>query len=204
MTTPAADPIGQLSRALGVTAQVIDGLGPNHWDAPTPCADWTVRDLVGHLTGGNWLFVSALRGTDGTAGQPGPAASDPDRTGADRADADRALPGEFRASADALLDAFAEPGALERVVTVPFGTVPGQVAVNLRITEALVHGWDLARASGQRPQFPEDVAGPALAFTRATLPAVPAGRSPFGSPQPAPDNAAPIDRLAALLGRALA
>ena len=199
MTTPTADPIVQLASALGVTAQVIEGLRPEHWDAPTPCTDWTVRDLVGHLTGGNWLFVSALRGTDGAAGQPGPAAS-----GADRADADRALPGEFRASAGALLDAFAEPGALERVVTVPFGTVPGRVAVNLRITEALVHGWDLARASGQRAQFPEDVAGSALEFTRATLPAVPADRSPFGSPRPAPDDAPAIDRLAALLGRALA
>lgn len=198
MTTQTAEPIGQLSRALGVTAQVIDGLGPEHWDAPTPCADWTVRDLVGHLTAGNWLFASALHGSDGAAGQPVPPASD-----ADRADADRALPGEFRASAGALLDAFAEPGALERVVTVPFGTVPGQVAVNLRITEALVHGWDLARATGQRAQFPEDVAGLALEFTRATLPAVPAGRSPFGSPQPAPEDSPAIDRLAALLGRAL-
>ena len=76
--------------------------------------------------------------------------------------------------------------------------------MNLRITEALVHGWDLARASGQRAQFPEDVAGLALEFTRAMLPAVPAGRSPFGSPKPAPDGAPAIERLAALLGRTLA
>ncbi|MHB1595187.1 MAG: maleylpyruvate isomerase family mycothiol-dependent enzyme [Streptosporangiaceae bacterium] len=116
MNTPTAGPIGQLSRAIGVTAQVIDGLGPKHWGAPTPCTDWTVRDLVGHLTRGNWLFASALRGTDGVAGQPGPAAPD-----ADRAETDRALPAEFRASAGLLLDAFAEPGALERIVTVPFG-----------------------------------------------------------------------------------
>ncbi len=199
MSTPVTDPIGQLSRALGVAALVIDGLRPENWDAPTPCTDWTVRDLVGHLTGGNWLFASALRGTDGAAGRPGAAPAD-----VSGAEADTALPGEFRASAAALLDAFAEPGALDRVVTVPFGVVPGRVAVNLRITEVLVHGWDLARASGQRPPFPEDVAGSALEFTRATLPAVPAGRSPFGSPQPAPDDAPAIDRLSALLGRLLA
>ena len=99
MTTPAADPIGQLSCAFGVTAQVIDELRPEHWDAPIPCTDWTVRDLVRHLTAGNRLFASALCGTDGAAGQPGAAASDADRADADRADADRALPGEFRASA---------------------------------------------------------------------------------------------------------
>ena len=49
-----------------------------------------------------------------------------------------------RESAAALLDAFRQPGVLERTVTIAFGNVPGVVALHLRVTESLVHGWDLA------------------------------------------------------------
>jgi uncharacterized protein (TIGR03086 family) len=90
---------------------------------------------------------------------------------------------------------------LERSVTVPFGTIPGIVALHLRMTELLVHGWDLARATGQRPAFPDDLAEQELAFTRSKLTDIPPDRSPFGPPQPVADDAAAIDRLAACLGR---
>lgn len=104
-------------------------------------------------------------------------------------------------AAGALTAAFGQPGALERVVVVPFGAVPGIVAVHLRVTEALVHGWDLAQATGQRLRFPDGIVERNLEFTRAALPDVPAGRMPFAPPQPVPDDAPPIVRLAALLGR---
>jgi uncharacterized protein (TIGR03086 family) len=92
---------------------------------------------------------------------------------------------------------------MEETFTVPFGTVPGSVALHLRITELLVHGWDLAAATGQPARFPEDLAEQELAFTRGALASVPAGRSPFGPPQPAPPGATPLDQLAALLGRSV-
>ena len=85
--------------------------------------------------------------------------------------------------------------------TLPFGTVPGSVALHLRMVELLVHGWDLARATGQPPRFPDGLAEQELAFSRRALADIPAERNPFGQPQPAPADAAAIDQLAALLGR---
>ena len=189
MTT---EPVGQLAEALDITGQLVTGVRDGQWADPTPCPDWNVRDLVSHIIAGNQLFAGIVRG------QPGIPASglvpDPDPADAD-------LPGAYRDAAGALLAAFAQPGALEQVVTVPFGTVPGLAALHLRLTELLVHGWDLARATGQPALFPDGLAEQELAFTRRALADLPAGRSPFGPPQPVAADAAAIDRLAACLGR---
>ena len=186
----SSSPVEQLRRALDETSQLIAAVRAEQWSGPTPCADWTVRDLVHHLVAGNYLFASALR-----AESPSPR---PD--GTDGLDG-QALVGAYRDSAEVLLASFERSGALERVVTVPFGSVPGVVALHLRVVEALVHGWDLARATGQRCQFADELAEQELEFTRAKLGDLPAGRSPFGPPRPVADDAPAIDRLAALLGR---
>ena len=65
----------------------------------------------------------------------------------------------------------------------------------------LVHGWDLARATGQPASFPDDLAEQELAFSRHKLADIPAGRHPFGPPQPVAAEAPAIGRLAACLGR---
>jgi uncharacterized protein (TIGR03086 family) len=76
------------------------------------------------------------------------------------------------------------------------------VALHLRLTELLVHGWDLAHATGQPTTgLPDDLAEQELAFSRVQLERIPPDRSPFAPPQPIDDAAPAIDRLAALLGR---
>jgi uncharacterized protein (TIGR03086 family) len=179
---------GQLSQALVFTDQLIAAVEDDQWAGPTPCAGWSVRDLVTHLVAGNSLFAGALRG------QP-PAA--PQGTVIPEA----GLLNAYRDSAAALLGAFREPGALDAMVTVPFGTVPGVVALHLRITELLVHGWDLARATGQPATVPDGLAEQELAFSRSKLADIPPDRRPFGPPQPVASSAPTIDQLAALLGR---
>ncbi len=88
------------------------------------------------------------------------------------------------------------------MVTVPIGAVPGVVALHLRITESLVHGWDLAHSTGQPTDvLPDDLAEHELQFSRRQLPDLPPGRHPFAPSQPVPDDAPALDRLAALLGR---
>ena len=188
--TPSLD---QLSEAAEEADRLVAAVRPGEWDAPTPCADWDVRALVGHLTGGNRHLAAALRG--GAAGD----ARNNARVGAEGDDGDAAA--AHRASVDDLLAAARAPGALERTVSIPFGTVPAALALHLRLTEFLVHGWDVARATGRPPRFPEPVVEQELAFGRAALAQLPPERRPFAPSQPVRDDAPAIDRLAALLGR---
>ena len=91
----------------------------------------------------------------------------------------------------AVVEAFRAPGALERPVTVPFGTVPGEMALHLRIVEVLAHGWDLARATGRTVSFPDDVVEQEIAFSRRALPMIPPERAPFAPSRPVADDARP-------------
>jgi uncharacterized protein (TIGR03086 family) len=168
--------------------QLIAGVRDEQWGAPTPCTDWNVRNLVNHVARGNRLFATALRG------EPPPPAEPADVLGDDPVAA-------YRAASAEMLDALRQPGAMQGTVTVPFGTVPAGVAVHLRNTELLVHGWDLARATGQAVEFPNDVVEQEMQFSRGALSQIPPGRTPFGPSQPVADGAPAIDRLAALLGR---
>jgi uncharacterized protein (TIGR03086 family) len=182
-------PVDGLAVALEATGQLIGGV--RQWDAPTPCPDWAARDLVGHLIIGNAIFARAMNGDPYTqlaaqAGSPPP---------------DDELATAYGDGAGRLLDAFRRPGALAETVTVPFGAVPGLVALHLRLTELLVHGWDLAQATGQTAAFPAELAQQELEFTQAHLSEIPSGRSPFAPSRPVPADAGPLDQLVACLGR---
>lgn len=193
MTSTGVD---RLAAALEVTVPLVAAVREEQWSAATPCSEWSVHDLVNHVVAGNLMFATALRGGQlPPPGSAGPWAGD--QLGAQPVAA-------FRDSADAVVTAFAQPGVMERPVTVPFGTVPGVVALHLRLTEILVHGWDLARATGQTVTFPEDLVEQELDFTRGKLADVPSNRSPFAPSQAVADDAPALDRLAACLGRSVA
>jgi len=182
--------IEDLRQAADGAAALVEGVGDRHWDAATPCPDWDVRALVGHLAGGNRHVAAAL------AAVPPPAAAPAGAAPADTAPADTA----FRPGCEDLVRA-AAAAAPDDVVEIPFGRVPTALAVQLRIAELLTHGWDLARATGQAPAFPEPVVERSLRFSLAALSALPPGRTPFAPSQPCPDGASTLDRLAATLGR---
>ena len=191
MPEAAVEQLAQLVRGF---EQLIAAAREEQWTAATPCTEWNARDLVNHVVRGNRLFAAALRGEQPTIPPPGTPPPVSDVLGDDPL-------GAYRASADALLQAFRQPGVMERVVAVPFGSVPGAVALHLRNTELLVHGWDLARATGQAVPFPQEVAEQELQFSRGAISQIPPGRNPFGPPQPVREDAPAIDRLAGLLGR---
>lgn len=139
----------------------IHGIGAAPPDTPTPCADWPLRSLVDHLVA---VVDRTARGLSGekVAGletDPALAPSAPWPAG----DA-------FAEAAERLRRAAADPAAWNTVVDAPFPGTPGDVALSLALTDMLVHGWDIARATGQDEEMPEAVAGQVLEFTRLALP----------------------------------
>jgi uncharacterized protein (TIGR03086 family) len=178
--------LDDLQQALADAGRLVEALRDDQWGASTPCSDWDVRDVVRHLTAGNALFAGAIAGKQVPDEGVGLLASDA---------------AAYARSVELLVTAATTPEALDQLVSVPFGVVPGPVAVQMRVVEALVHGWDVARATGQPTTFADDLVDRTDAFTRQLLERVPPGRSPFHPPAPAADDAPPLDRLAALLGR---
>jgi uncharacterized protein (TIGR03086 family) len=188
------DPLRPLATAVEVAAALVSGVRADQWDLPTPCEQWSVRQLVNHVVGGNRLFTRVLSGRPLPPREQLGQRAHQDQLGDDPAAA-------FRTSADELLAAFRAPGVLEREHTVPAATLPGPAVVHLRTVEILVHGWDLARATGQPVPFPDELVEPEIAFSEQLLPRLPEGRQPFAPSRTATGDAPAIDRLAALLGR---
>ncbi|ABK51924.1 conserved hypothetical protein [Acidothermus cellulolyticus 11B] len=189
-----SDAITQLATALDTTERIIAAIRPDQWHNATPCAEWDVHAVASHLVLGHRLFVRALHGEEFAAGS---RPSGPPQITEDVRTA-------YRSSADELLAAFREAGALERLIVVPAGRVPGQAALYLRLVEAVVHGWDLARATGQPIDFPEEPVRTALEFTKKRFAQQPPGPGPFAPPQPVSEGAPAITQLVGLLGRSSA
>ncbi len=127
------------AQALKATGRVVSGIPADRWRAATPCSDWDVRGLVNHLVSGN-LWAAEL-GAGGTIERVG-GRLDGDRLGSDPAAA-------YAASAKAASDVFHRPGALDAPCAVSYGPVPGSVYAGHRFIDVLIHGWDLAIATGQ-------------------------------------------------------
>ncbi|MCU0268248.1 MAG: TIGR03086 family metal-binding protein [Acidimicrobiales bacterium] len=127
-----------LRRATAEFDRRLSSVTDGQWDAPTPCDDWTVRQLVSHVVGGNAMAVELLGGASSEQALPFlgglPLGDDPLAT--------------FRAGAEAQLAAFASPGALERTCHHPMGDLPGAEVAGFRVGDLTLHSWDLARAIG--------------------------------------------------------
>ncbi len=108
------------------------------WDRPTPCAEWNVRALVAHVLGGLAMVPALLDGCS--------------RDEAAAIFAGTTVPedvvAEFNRLADGQAEAFAAPGALDRICAHPRGDFPGGVLLGFRIGDFALHAWDLARAIG--------------------------------------------------------
>jgi uncharacterized protein (TIGR03086 family) len=103
----------------------------------------------------------------------------------------------------ACIEAFGAPGVMERMITLPFGEMPGAAVMGLATTDTFQHGWDLAKATGQSTDLAPDLATALLAQSKAAISHAfrgPEG-APFGPEHSAPDGAPAADQLAAFLGR---
>jgi uncharacterized protein (TIGR03086 family) len=160
-------------------------------EGPTPCTEWTLRQLLNHVvTGTQWFTTVVLSepAPDRTVDQIG---SDPSGAFARRAD-------EFRA-------AMGEPGALEGTYVHPAGAVGGERYTLMRINEYLCHGWDVATTIGATPEFSSDLARKCLSLMKSQM----EGRTRevgkgFGIELDPGPSASDYDRLIAFAGRGAA
>ncbi|WP_228122431.1 TIGR03086 family metal-binding protein [Saccharothrix syringae] len=132
-----------IHRAVEVAVEVVSGIGPDQLTAPTPCTDFDVRRLVNHLL----FWGPSLEGAARKQAVPPPAGaeSDLDLTAGDWA-------ADLTAQLDRTADAWGEPGAWTGTTHMGGPTeMPAEVVGGMVLGEIVVHTWDLARATGQRP-----------------------------------------------------
>lgn len=107
----------------------------------------------------------------------------------------------YATASERLLAAWSVEGVLEREYEMPWGTTPGGFLMGFMVIEQVTHGWDLARATGQAPAFGDALVEVTLQLARSFDDESIRVPGMFGPIVEAPSNAAPIDRLAAFLGR---
>lgn len=172
------------------SGEVIAATRADQLESSTPCRTWTARALINHIVAGQYLFATAASGAplgDMTAPLP-------DFASGDAAAAQR----DATAAAAA---AFAEPGLGERMAELPFGTLPAGMVPGIACFEQVVHGWDLARATGQDPAMPAAVVDALLPFAEQLLANVPRDGVAFSAVVEVAPDAPTIDRLIAMSGR---
>jgi uncharacterized protein (TIGR03086 family) len=181
-------PTDQLSRAFSSTRSILANVKPDQLDGPTPCTSWTVRQLINHMVAAPRFGVGVMQ------------------SGESKDDETDFTAGDYLAAYDETVritrSAFAEEGALEKMVKLPFAEVPGAFLRLMITSDQFTHGWDLAKATGQPTDLDPELAGDLLA--QAVIPDQfrgPEGSAPFGPVQEAPTGASPADKLAAHLGR---
>jgi uncharacterized protein (TIGR03086 family) len=180
-----------LRQAFDSTAGVLANVKHDQLDDPTPCASWTVRDLVNHIVGGTTYF--AVTAETGEA----PPVGGGDHTTGD-------FKKEFDAGAARAVAAFAADGAMEKMLKLPFGELPGSFFVYIASTDTFTHGWDLAKATGQSADLDPALAEKLLDAVSGFLPDAMRGadgQAPFGLKVEVPSTAPAADRLAGFMGR---
>jgi uncharacterized protein (TIGR03086 family) len=182
---PAAQRMSDLLRG------VPDGL----LGGPTPCRAYTLGDLIHHICGLTPAFTDAANKTT-------PA----DATGRSEGDASR-LPSDWRTriprDLDTLAEAWGDPAAWTGMTRAGGVDLPGEVAGLVALDELVIHGWDVARASGQDydcdPQSLEAVYGFVTQFSGPEREA--AREDLFGPEVEVPEDAPLLDRVIGLTGR---
>ena len=181
-----------MQRVVDTTTAVIDKTSKDQLSNQTLCTEWTVRDLINHMVGGATMFaVSVEEGSvpDDVLGQ---------LLGGDNVGDDPQ--GAWAAASDRAMKAFSLPGAMDKIVKLPFGEMPTGIALNIAIFDVATHACDLARATGQHVTDTQLLEG-ALAVGKQMI--SPELRVPgvFGDEQAADAQASAEDKLLAFAGR---
>ena len=183
------------ARVVEVTVSLARRAGLEDLDRPTPCAGWSLGELLGHMTAQHygWTAAATGHGADLSVWQPGPPVADPI--------------GEYAEASRRVLEAFGADGVLDRQFALaeisPVLRFPAAQAIGFHFIDYLVHGWDVARSLGLAYQPEPDLLAAALPVALA----VPGGEArkrdgaAFAPGAAVPAQAGLLDQIVATLGR---
>lgn len=186
------DNVALMKQVVASTDKVVKQTEPSQLGLPSPCTEWTVRDVINHITGGATMFAVCVEEGSVPDDLLGKLMAG-DNLGDDYV-------GSWAAASSRAIAAFEEPGALDKMVKLPFGEMPAGVALNIAVFDVLTHAADIATATNQTI---DDTALVETALEMGHQMIGPDLRAPgiFGPEQPAPDGATPTVRLLAFAGR---
>ncbi|MGW1108378.1 TIGR03086 family metal-binding protein [Streptomyces sp. NPDC002540] len=190
-TTPTI-PTVDLEPAARQIAELLPGIHEQQLTGPTPCPDYTVRELIAHVAGLATAFRDAARKDFGPTTDTAPDAALP------------VLAEGWRETLPTLLDelvtAWRAPAARQGMTRAGGVDLPGDVAAMVVLDELVIHGWDLARSTGQKYEPDEASLRVSLAMLTPSD-AAPRPESVFGPPVPVAADAPLVDRAVAMSGR---
>jgi uncharacterized protein (TIGR03086 family) len=171
---------------LAVCQQVLRGVGQGDMAKPTPCTEFTVAQLVDHLVE-SLAGLAAMAGGEVTRAQSGPGG-----------------PGDLESrvafAAQQTLETWRKRG-LDGTVKLGDDDIPASFAAGILSLELLIHGWDLATATGQKVEVSDEVTTYVLGIAETVIsPQVRASGS-FAEAVQVGSHARPLDRLVAFSGR---
>ncbi len=176
-------------------AELVARVTDDELAKPIPCPGYTLGDLIDHVGGLALAFTAAARKESGPRVEQAPSGQ------ASRLEAGwRArIPADLRA----LAGAWDEPGAWTGMTRIAGMDSAAEMVGLTAADELVVHGWDVARATGQPYDCEPELLDAAQRFLAMfASPDAPAGPDvPFGPSRPVPDYAPPLDRVVALAGR---
>jgi uncharacterized protein (TIGR03086 family) len=184
-----------LGPAARQMTNLLDRVTDGQLTAPTPCDEYTLGDLIDHVGGLSQAFTAAARKEFGAGSPQGPSGN-ATRLGQDWR---TRIPEQLAA----LVEAWRDPTAWEGMTQAGGIDLPADVAGRVALNELVIHGWDVARATGQ----PFDCDTSALEACwellaeRATADQETGDDDPFGPVIDVPADAPLLDHLIGLSGR---
>jgi uncharacterized protein (TIGR03086 family) len=184
----AMDGVQQLDQIIPLLESLVAEIAPQQLTASTPCANFTVSGVLEHMIAGATAFAPAFRG------EPSPV---------EPVQVEGTTPQRWRHAMEQLATAIHTSGAQDRTIASPLGDVSGATFARYVAFDGLIHGWDLAVATGQRYAPPEDLVAEVDAFARGFLQPAMRDGDTFAEETHPPATTSPLERLVAFSGRSI-
>jgi uncharacterized protein (TIGR03086 family) len=166
---------------------IVAGITDAHLDLPTPCSEWTVRQLLRHLVGAGYDEAEVMAGH---AHRDVPV----DCSGSE-------LRQRFEESSRLAVATIADEAVLTRRYPFADHDIPGWLRVSFNFLDALTHSWDLTRATQEAMEWDAALVADGFEVAGLITNAQRGPGKPFGPAVPVPSHAPAADRLLGLLGR---